>query len=167
MKNKHKNKLLQAYDLYAVAIYRFVYLRVRSAEIAQDISSEVFLKCLNYLQEGNEVKNYRSFLYQVARNKIVDFYRESGKIDEVSLEVADNDFKANNADSQSNIPSDDIMRAMGQIKGEYRDIIVLHYLEGLPREEICQILGKSDGAVRVLIHRALNALKLVMSSSKE
>ncbi|MBD3251267.1 RNA polymerase sigma factor, partial [Candidatus Uhrbacteria bacterium] len=63
------------YDRYVSAIFRFVMLKVPSKSDAEDITSEVFLKCWNYLQEHHDVKQIRALLYRIARNAIADWYR--------------------------------------------------------------------------------------------
>src|SRR3989338_645253 len=64
------------YDLYVSRIYRFIYFKIPTAEEAQDITSEVFLKLWEYIREGKAVRSVGPLLFQIARNAIVDFYRK-------------------------------------------------------------------------------------------
>src|SRR3989338_6246804 len=74
------------YDQYIEKIYRFVYLKVNSQEIAEDLTSKVFLNGWEAYQKEQEIKNPGAFLYRIARNIVVDHYREKGKISTVSVD---------------------------------------------------------------------------------
>ena len=78
----------QIYDQYIDKIYSFVYLKVNSQEIAEDITSKVFLKGWEAFKEpGAGIKNPGAFLYQIARNAVVDHYREKGRQKTVSVDA--------------------------------------------------------------------------------
>ena len=151
------------YDQYIEKIYRFVYLKVNSQETAEDIASKVFLNCWeSYQKQPEKIQNPRAFLYQIARNLVVDYYREKNKakfasIDSLPLMV---DERVNlHEKAVVNSEMEAVRLAMQNLKKDYQDVLIWHYLEDMSVEEICQILNKSNGAVRVMIHRSLNALK--------
>src|SRR5688572_5691269 len=64
------------YDRYITSIYRFVYLKLPTREVAEDVTSETFLRFWNAILQNTEIRNVRAFLYQIARNLVVDFYRQ-------------------------------------------------------------------------------------------
>ena len=73
------------YDQNIEKIYRFVYLKVNSQEIAEDIVSKVFMKGWEaYQRDSAAIKNPSAFLYQIARNAVIDFYRQKGRSKVVS-----------------------------------------------------------------------------------
>ena len=151
------------YDQYIGKIYRFVYLKVNSQETAEDITSKVFLKGWEAFQSQKEtIKNPGAFLYQVARNAVVDHYRDKGRSKQVSVdashEIADPETSAH----EKAILSADmgIVRVgIQKLKKEHQDIIIWHYLEDMPIAEIAELLGKPAGTVRVILHRGLKDLK--------
>lgn len=172
-----REQFSRIYDQYIEKIYRFVYLKVNSQEIAEDITSKVFLKGWESYQNKSETrnpkpeKNYKSqcpisnpgaFLYQIARNAVIDYYREKGKTKTISGE-----FSAQLADTgksayEKAVLSSDIeavKAAIGQLNGDYQDIIIWHYLEDMPVSEIAQNLGKPVGTIRVMLHRGLKELR--------
>ena len=153
------------YDKYAEKIYRFVWIKVNSREQAQDLTSEVFLKGWRYLTKNGikkvKVKNLQAFLYKTARNIIIDFYRKpnnSISIEEIDKDIIEEEFNLN---EKLYLEDDfkEIKNALGKIKDEYSHVIIFHYIEDLSAKEIAEILDKSEGTVRVLIHRAMKALK--------
>jgi RNA polymerase sigma-70 factor, ECF subfamily len=157
------------YDQYIDKIYRFVYLKVSSQEIAEDITSKVFIKGWeSYQNQGSDIKNPGAFLYQIARNSVVDHYREKGRTDTISPEVL-----PEIADSDENLQEKAILSAdinvikkgIQKLDKEHQDIIIWHYLEDVPIAEIAKLLDKPAGTVRVILHRGLKNLKDIIQES--
>ena len=154
----------QVYDKYVKKIYRFVLLKVKSAEIAEDLTSEVFMRGWEAFkgQGPDKIANIQAFLYQIARNLLSDHYRHEVKAQLVSMEYAPPlpDAKQD-LEEMSFIQSDleQVKAALADINEDYREVIVWYYLDELKVAEIAKILDKSEPTVRVLIHRALSALK--------
>ena len=154
----------EIYDFYVVKIYRFIYLKVNRKEDAQDLTSEVFLKSWRYLNE-REISNLKSLLYQTARNLVIDFYRRNKgeRRAGVSLEEVQNTLvdKKNNLlkNADLNLEMERVKKSLSQIKSDYQEVVILRHIEEFSFKEIADILGKSEGSVRVLSHRALKALR--------
>ncbi|MEK7652934.1 MAG: RNA polymerase sigma factor [Patescibacteria group bacterium] len=163
IRNQDPEAYSQFYDLYVSRIYRFVFFKVNSVQDAQDLTSETFLKFWQYIREGRLIKNPNAFIYMVARNAVVDFYRsrtrencslESPEANHLLDEKADL-LKQQIADSEIK----DLLSGLNNLKDEYKEIIVLRFLDELSISEIAAVLKKPKGAARVLLHRALKALK--------
>ena len=151
------------YDKHVDKIYRFVALKVKSQEIAEDLTSEVFLRGWeSFKEKKDKIENVQAFLYQIARNLIVDHYRGNAKAQLVSVEYASITDTSQDLEEKALIRSDldQVKVALANIKEDYREVIIWYYLDELKAPEIAKILNKSEPTVRVLIHRALNALKL-------
>jgi len=153
----------QIYDQYIEKIYRFVYLKVSSQEIAEDITSKVFIKGWeSYQNQGANIKNPGAFLYQIARNAVVDHYREKGRANTISIDsspqIAD---PGTNAQDKAILNADInvVKKAIQKLKPEHQDIIIWHYLEDMPIANIAELVGKPEGTVRVVLHRGLKDLK--------
>ncbi len=153
----------QFYDLYVARIYRFIFFKVNSESDAQDLTSDVFLKLWHYIKEGKEVKNLNALVYMIARNAVIDFYRQKQRQydKELPLDDASATEPAHSPLSEHINRSlmENVQQGLYDLKDEYREVIVLHYLDQLSISEIATILNKSKGSVRVVLHRALNALK--------
>ena len=157
------------YDLYIDKIYRFVYLKVNSQEIAEDITSKVFIKGWEAFKSPNsEIKNPGAFLYQIARNTVVDHYRDKGRTNVISVdaspEIAD---PGTNAQDKAILSADIniIKKSIQNLKKEHQDIIIWHYLEDMPIDNIAKLLNKPAGTVRVMLHRGLKDLKDMIQES--
>lgn len=169
---KLKKVLVQAYDLYLDDIYRFVYFKIGGDDInrkeeTEDLTSLVFLRTWDHLQK-NDIKNtkaLRSLLYKIARNLIIDHYRKNSKqknvsydCDEGSIDVIDErQDLAQKIELAEGV--EDVKQKLSELKEEYQEIIIMRYLNELSVSEIAEVLGKTKGNTRVLIHRALNELK--------
>lgn len=153
------------YDEYVTKIYRFVFLKINSREIAEDITSEVFLRGWKAFQASNKeeqkIKNMPAFLYKIARNTVADFCRKNGQLKVVSAEHNEVIDPQPGAEEKAAVDSDieNIKLVLSDIKDEYREVISLRYLDDLSTAEVAEILGKSEGTVRVTLHRALKSLK--------
>ena len=151
------------YDKYVKKIYRFVLLKVNSTEIAEDLTSEVFMRgWQSFKANCDKIENIQAFLYQIARNLLADHYRETTKAQFVSVEYAPPlPDQKQDLEEMSFIKSDleRVKAALVNINDDYREVIVWYYLDELKVPEIAKILDKSEPTVRVLIHRALQALK--------
>jgi RNA polymerase sigma-70 factor (ECF subfamily) len=153
----------QLYDFYAPRIFRFIRLKVGSQTLAEDLSSESFLRIWEYLQEGEREieESFQALLYKIARNLIIDYYKRKS-----SQEILmDDDFKEFlerqliSDDTRLNEDTEAVHRALVNIKEEYQDVIIWYYIDELSVPEIAKIMDKSQGAIRVLIHRGLKSLK--------
>jgi RNA polymerase sigma-70 factor (ECF subfamily) len=160
------------YDRYVTPIYRFVYLKLPSRQDAEDVTSETFLRLWQYVQNAeHEVENVRALLYQIARNLVVDFYRHRSRVEE----VMDDETKFENipdarqqsflSDLDVELATKDVQHILRQMKDEYREVITLKYIEQLSTGEIADILGKSKGAVRVLLTRALKVARQLLEET--
>ena len=149
------------YDQYIDKIYRFVFFKVNSQEIAQDLTSETFLRGWESFKNGNKIENPQAFLYKIARNLVTDHYREKGKTQIVSAEYVKITDPRTNLEEKAILNSDlDTIRlALTSLKENYQNVIIWHYLDDLSISEIAKTLGKSEEATRVQLHRALKSLK--------
>ena len=122
----------EIYDLYFKKIYRFLYYRVSHKEIAEDLAEEVFLKALTKLSSITEDKAFEGWLYQIARNLVIDYYRQK-KID-VSLDEVENTlaYESNLIDLASLQEQQKILlEILRELGTEQQTVVRLKFLEGL------------------------------------
>jgi len=168
LKKKDKEAFINAYDLYLDHIYRFIFFKVKEKEEAEDLTSHVFLKTWDYIQNNklSDYKTLKSLLYKVARNTVIDHYRKTSQQANIELDSAETigaiDRKQDII-SKLELTSDleSIMENLMELKVEYREVILLKYINELSVAEIADILEKSRGNTRVLIFRALKALRAI------
>ncbi len=153
------------YDQHIDKIYRFIFFKVNSQEIAQDLTSETFLRGWESFKNGNKIENPQAFLYKIARNLVTDHYREKGKVKIVSADYVKITDPRTNLEEKAILNSDlDTIRlALTSLKENYQNVIIWHYLDDLSISEIAKILDKSEEATRVQLHRALKSLRATIN----
>jgi RNA polymerase sigma-70 factor, ECF subfamily len=157
----------QIYDDHIDRVYRFVYFKVGTEDIAKDITSEVFTKLWKQIYLDNEIKNPSGFLFKTAKNIIVDHYRNKdrnvAKLDNVAFMVKDDN---QDIEKQSMINDDmrRIQNAMTQLSDEHRQAVFMYYIEQEPITEVAKSLGKSANNTRVIIHRGMKELKNILEA---
>lgn len=161
MVNQRK-KFSKIYDQYIDKIYRFIFLKVNSQEIAQDLCSETFVRGWKTFQaKSKKIGNIQAFLYQIARNLVIDHYREKGKAQIVSPEYIPINDPKQNLEEKAMLRSDfnAIKGAITNLNDDYQNVIIWHYLDDLPISEVAKLLDRTEPTTRVLLHRALKALR--------
>jgi len=166
----------ELYNIYVDQIFRFIYFKVSRKEEAEDLTAEVFLKTWQYINEekAKKIDNLKAFLYQTARNSVIDFYRKKNPTENLFIEQKnENDEMEENwsrneivdskknplEEMQLNSDVEEVKKAIQKLKEEYCEAILLKFVEEMSISEIANILGKKKGAVRVLLHRAVQALR--------
>lgn len=155
-----KKEFSKIYDRYIEKIYRFIFLKVSSAEIAQDLCSEAFLKGWEKFNR-DPVENPQALLYRIARNLVVDHYRQKGRTQIVpadDLPIADPRPSLESSIANSS-DLDQIKVGLANLKDDYQNVIIWHYIDDLSIPEVAKLLERTEDATRVLLHRALEALR--------
>ena len=154
------------YDHFSTKVYRFIYFRVNHKEVAEDILSDTFVKAWQKINQINAPEALSGWLYQIARNNIIDYYRikkETISLDDVSdtLEDLGNPVDALN----SSIQQKRILNVLHRLTDEQQQVIKYRFFEDLTSEEIAQIMDKTQGAIRVIQHRAIHQLKELLNKN--
>ncbi|MDP3729172.1 MAG: RNA polymerase sigma factor [bacterium] len=161
-KQGNKEAFGQLYDHYLPKIYRFVYLKVTNQSEAEDLAHDVFLSAWQNMHRYNyQGLPFSSWLYQISKNAVIDFYRTSKKnihIDAVSEDI----FEVNERIPETLdiiLITEKMKKIILKLKPDYQDVLIMRFVEDLSYEEIAAALDKSEGSIRLTQHRALKELK--------
>lgn len=175
LKSHDKEAFIKVYDESVNDIYRFVYFKIGSREEANDLTSQIFLKTWNHIQTNSleDSKTLRALLYKIARSTIIDHYRETGNKITASLDDEENPIEVvdetktpqEQLDEAANLEL--IKSKLPLLKEEYREVIIMKFISDLSLDEIADISGKGKGNVRVLLHRAVKALRELVEEDEE
>jgi len=153
------------YDASVDRIYRYIFFRVTDADLAEDLTAAVFLKAWEGLARYRPDGPFLAWLYTIARNTVIDHYRTRRK--SVSLDQAvirqDPGFDAK-VDLQDEV--DTLKRSMLGLTDEQREVLTLRFIADMETAEIAERMKKSEGAIRALQMRALQALAKVMNTER-
>lgn len=165
----------ELYDKYVDQVYRYIAYRVASSQLAEDLTSETFLRALrrisSFTWQGRDVG---AWFVTIARNLIADHYK-SGRY---RLELTADDVTAVHGAAQVTTagPESEVLEAMQnkvlleavkQLNAEQQECIVLRFLQGLSVSETAQVMGKNDGAIKALQYRAIRTLGRLLPEGVE
>ena len=154
------------YQIFADKIYKFIYYRIGNREASLELSQEVFLALWKYLSDKEkEITNLRGLTYQIARNLINNYY-DANKVWKVDLEEVEYKLGVSidlGQEFDLKISIKELKSKLQVLESdEDRRIIELKFFDGLSHNEIAEVVGKSSGNVRVILHRALKKLKEIV-----
>jgi RNA polymerase sigma-70 factor, ECF subfamily len=156
----------QIYDAYVGQVYRYLYYRVGSQPLAEDLTSETFLRALRRIDSFTwQGRDICAWFITIARNLVTDHYKSSRFRLEVSTaDMLDADRADDGIEQEvlDNLDNQALLAAVRQLKPEQQECVVLRFLQGLSVAETAAVMGRSDGAIKQLQLRAVRALaKLV------
>jgi RNA polymerase sigma-70 factor (TIGR02952 family) len=150
------------YDHYVTMVHRYVYHRVGDRATAEDVTSETFVRALRRIDSLSfQGRDVGAWLVTIARNIVLDHVKSS----RYRLEVATADMR--DADRATDGPEDavvahltnrELLACVQQLGSEQQECIVLRFIHGLSVSETAAIMGKKDGAIKALQHRAVRRL---------
>jgi RNA polymerase sigma-70 factor (ECF subfamily) len=163
-KRYDQKAISELYQRHVQSIYRYIYYRVGDVNVAEDLTADVFLKAL----EGLEGFTYRgipfsAWLYRIARARVTDHFRRQAGRELLPLDerlVAKE--KGLQAMIEARLDHEELQSAVAQLTTDQQQVVILKFVEGLSNAEVARIMGKSEGAVKSLQHRALNSLQRIM-----
>jgi RNA polymerase sigma-70 factor (ECF subfamily) len=147
------------YEHYVQAIYRYLYSRVGTVHLAEDLTSQTFMAAFRSLPRYHERGQFSAWLFRIARSKLMDHYR--GNRHEESLEAADGLVVGPDtlASVMQNETLGHLRLLISQLKDDERELIRLRYVADLSFAEMADLLGKREDAVKKSVHRLLARLK--------
>ena len=159
MNTKTEKEFLIAYDSFSDALFRYCYFKTGDRELAKDLVSDTFMKSWDYLSSGKEIENFRPFLYRLANNMVIDWYRKKKALSLDSL--AENGFDPPDAtaDTSQKAEIEQMMKILGNLEQSDQDLIIWRYVEDLPIKDIATLLSENENTISVRLHRALHRLK--------
>jgi RNA polymerase sigma-70 factor (ECF subfamily) len=150
---------------YEASIRRFIAASVSSVEV-DDISQEVFLAAVKGLDRFKGSSSLKTWLYQIARNKVIDYYRKKSRQMSEELEDADSFASDHNGPQELLLAHEQkelIRKALQELPSKHREILILKEIEGMKEEEIAKVLEIRPGTVKSRIYRARTAFAKIFS----
>jgi RNA polymerase sigma-70 factor (ECF subfamily) len=152
----------QLYDRYVDMVFRFIYFRVNDRALAEDFTSETFLRALRRISTiSYQGRDIGAWFITIARNIVLDHLKSARH--RLELTTADTlEGKEQVASTEEAVldvlQSERLMQAVGQLGDEQRECVMLRFIHGLSVSETAQVMGKNDGAIKALQHRAVRKL---------
>jgi RNA polymerase sigma-70 factor, ECF subfamily len=156
----------QLYDYYSPSVYRFVYYRVSTTQLAEDLTSDTFFRALRSISSFQwQGKDFGAWLMTIARNLVVDHYKSARSRLETSMPtIGDRPERAANPEEHVvQALTNDLLRAkLKELPSDQQECLVLRFLNSYSIAETAKALSKSEGAVKQLQLRAIRNLARLM-----
>jgi RNA polymerase sigma-70 factor (ECF subfamily) len=162
------------YERYVDKIYRYIFYKVGDREQTEDLTSQTFLRAWDAIGDY-EWRNhpFGAWLFRIAHNLVVDFHRarrESVSLDDASPHL---EHRATRFDVRPErvlallLAEGRVRRAIERLTDEQQQVLILRFYEGLSTQEVADLMGKRNGAVRGLQFRALSALRDLLERQED
>lgn len=159
----------ELYDRYHLLVFRYVMARIGDAHLAEDLTGDVFMRLLTALPhyQVREVP-FRAWLYRIASNRLIDYYRKEGRRAVVPLDEAAEDLVAEpfGSNLEQQLTLEQVQSALAQMEATQREVVILRFLNGLSLQETATLLEKTQGAIKALQHRGLAALRRLLNRAE-
>jgi RNA polymerase sigma-70 factor, ECF subfamily len=152
--------LEELFHQYSPIIYRYIYFVTKCKEEAEDLTQEVFIKAYRGLAHYRGESSYKTWLYTIARNVMIDQFRKKRKTDcLIDLPLPDLDQLGPEVWLDRKEETQMLYGAIMELTFPYREIVILRKIKGYSTAETAEILGWAEGKVKVTLHRALHRLR--------
>jgi RNA polymerase sigma-70 factor (ECF subfamily) len=146
-------------------IFRFIWSRVHDPDLAEDLTGEVFVRMVTALSSYHDRSlPFRAWLYRIARNLVIDWYRKKSRQMSVPLDaqrVAGNLIESQSPEetTEQALTLERVRQALERIDPTQREVVELRFLAGLSLKDVALAIGKTIAAVKALQHRGLASLR--------
>jgi RNA polymerase sigma-70 factor (ECF subfamily) len=173
MKPQEEKAFLEAFEAHSQALFRHALFRVSDRERAYDLTQDTYLKAWDYVAGGGEIRQYKSFLYRILHNLIIDEYRKKStrSLDELlenetaapAIEALLSEGSVHESEEalDERMLVETIRSQIPELPEHYRDVLTLRFIDGLSTGEIAETIGVSENVVSVRIHRGVAKLRTI------
>lgn len=152
------------YQTYYPKIYNYAFLQMGDVQAAEDLASDVILKMIESIK-AYQFKGlpFGAWVFRIARNRLIDLHRRRKRRGEVDLsETIASTLASPQAMAERALERGQLQIALKHLTDEQRQVVVLKFIQGFDNRSIGRIMGRSEGAIKSLQHRALHALRRVL-----
>lgn len=158
------------YDRHVQRIYSYIYYRVGDRQEAEDLTEKTFLQAISHLA-GYEVRSapFSAWLFRIAHNLVANWHRDGAKRRPVPLEESLEVHDPRTAPEDVALWNEEraeLREAIARLPVERQHLLVLKFVEELPNAGIARAMGRTEGAVKALLHRTMVALKNELEKGK-
>ena len=167
------------FERHSDELFRHAFLRLSDRERALDLTQETFFKAWNHIskKDAEEIRQWRSFLYRILNNLIIDEYRKhkTQSLDamlaneETSVMMEGELLRDETNELEAAIVRFDgakAMAALEELGEQHKAVLILRYVDGLSPREIAESLGQSENTVSVRIHRGIKKLQQILGEQQ-
>jgi RNA polymerase sigma-70 factor, ECF subfamily len=156
----------EIYDRYEVRIYSYIYRRTGNESLAEDLTAQVFLKMLEAIRNDKGWRSsFSGWLYRIAHNAVIDYYRQRDRQQQVSLEDTLTTTASDHNPvvmAEASLDAERLRTAISRLTEEQAEVVTLRFLEGYSISEVALMLDKTEGSIKALQYRAVTTLRQLL-----
>lgn len=156
-------KIEEIIEKYADDVLRICYVYTKDYNVSQDLFQEVFIKVYKNIDKFKGFSSEKTWIIRIAINTCKDYIKSAWIKRIVSFDIDNKDYVNTDEKVFENIKKQEILKAVLNLSGKFKEVIILYYYYGYDSKEISKILGISENAVRGRLSRARNELKKFIS----
>ncbi|WP_273377525.1 sigma-70 family RNA polymerase sigma factor [Symbiobacterium thermophilum] len=157
----------ELYDMHFDRIYAYIHRKTGDRQVAEDLTADTFLKALAHIQHYRYTgQPFAAWLYRIAANVVIDYYRVHRPT--VQLDEGLSAAGGGPEPEEAALALDDrqaVSRALQALSPDQQDVVLMRFAGDMKLKDIAAAMGKTEGAVKALLFRALNTLRRKLSES--
>ena len=155
------------YDMHVDRVYRHIYYRVSNTADAEDLTQQVFIRAWQAIGRYKRTASpFLAWLIKIGHNLVIDFYRSKKSEAHIDFDMVSTKPETDPEHvAEANFNRQEIRQAINKLKGDQQQVILMRFIEDFSYAEIAAALGKSEGSVRVILHRGLAKLKTILDKA--
>jgi len=150
---------IKTFSEYGDAIFRFCMMKVSNVELAEDMTQEVFTRYWQYLRNGKEMSNARSFLYTIANNLAKDWYKKKKTVSLEAQMESGRQPQGEGASPETLASYREVLNIVEDMEDKDREVLLLKHVEGFDPKDIAEILEETANVISVRLNRATKRLQ--------
>jgi RNA polymerase sigma-70 factor (ECF subfamily) len=156
----------ELYDRYEAKIFNYIYRRTGDEALAEDFTSQVFLKMLESIRDQKAWhSSFSGWLYRIAHNLVIDHYRRKGRQGAMDIDDATpmpSQDAALEVKVEQSLDAERLRSAIRRLTEDQAEVVSLRFLEGYSISEVAAMMNRSEGSVKALQYRAVATLRSLL-----
>lgn len=156
----------EVFTYFSPLLYRFFLTRIAQQTLAEDLTQDVFIKIISKIDTYNEEKgNFPGWVWQIARNTLIDHYRDKKEVTFADAGEGVEHIASAIEDVDQRMRVQNVMAVVRQLSEEEQELFALRYVSDVSYKDMSGMLGRSESALRVAVHRLTNKVKDIIIES--
>lgn len=154
------------YDLYVERVYRHIYYRVGNNRDAEDLTQQVFIRAWKAIGRYQKTTSpFLAWLMRISHNIVIDHYRSKKDITYLDSELVYKDSASSPEQlAEEHFNQQQLRKVILRLPDDQQQVVLMRFIEGFTYAEIASTLGKREGTIRVILHRALKKMQRILEA---
>ena len=154
------------YDHYVERVYRHVYYRTGDVKDTEDLTQQVFIKAWKAIGRYKKTSSpFLAWLMKISHNLVIDYYRQKKYQSTLEYDTFfDSEDKSPENSAENHFEQQQLRKAILKLPSDQQQVVIMSFIEGFTYSEIASVLNKSEGNIRVILHRSLRKMREILKA---